>query len=107
MDIEGSEGRALAGLSRGLSKGAVERLLLELHPALLQARGESAAAILNDLRCCGFHVWGIDHTPAMHRRAAAGVVPVDSLLRPLTGGEDLGAWPHVLLTRSRTAVVAV
>lgn len=99
LDIEGAEGQALAGLDRRLRAGAVECLLVELHPELLRERGESPRAIVDAICARGFHALRVDHSRDMHRRAAAGTVPLGDLLAPLTGEDDLGDWPHVLLTR--------
>jgi FkbM family methyltransferase len=99
MDVEGAEGRAIAGLSRRLARGDIERILIELHPAYLQERGESAAQVVAALREYGFHVSRVDHTPAMHRQAALGSVSLSSLLLPVAPGDDLGDWPHLLLTK--------
>ena len=99
MDIEGAEGQALSGLDRRLRAGAIERVLLELHPHYLRERGESAGGIIEAMRARGFHVMRIDHSRDMHRRAAAGSVPLASLIAPLAPGDDLGMWPHVLMTR--------
>ena len=99
IDIEGAEGQALSGLDRRLRAGAIERILLELHPHYLRERGESAAAIIEAMRARGFHVMRVDHSSEMHRRAAAGSVPLASLVAPLAPADDLGMWPHVLMTR--------
>jgi FkbM family methyltransferase len=100
LDIEGAEAQALAGLGRRLTSGRIERILMELHPELLRERGESAEALIATMRSMGFHVLCVNHSRDMHRRAANGSVALSSLLAPIAEGDDLGAWPHVLLTRN-------
>ncbi len=98
MDIEGAEGRALAGLSGALASRRVHRVLLEVHPRHLQAQGSSAERVIADLRGHGYRPWKIDHAPSVYRRVAAGQMDVNSALTPLTDGDDLGPWPHLLWT---------
>ena len=102
MDIEGAEARALPGLRRRLSEGLIDRLILELHPAHLRDQGHSEADVVAELRRHGYKAWRIDHSPTMYRRAAAGTIPVASLLTPLTDVHELGDWPHLLWARNGT-----
>jgi FkbM family methyltransferase len=96
MDIEGGEGRALAGLRRTLSARRVGQVLLELHPAHLRDQGTSAEEVMRTLRGHGYRAWKIDHSPAAYRRAAARRMDASSVLAPLADGDDLGSWPHLL-----------
>ena len=99
MDIEGAEARALAGVGRRLAAGAIDWILLELHPAYLRNQGGSAADVVAQLESHGFDTWQIDHSPSAHRRAASTDIGAGSLLKPLSAAVDLGDWPHVLLGR--------
>jgi FkbM family methyltransferase len=98
MDIEGAESRALAGLSRSLSRRRVHRVLLEVHPQHLRDQGSSAERVIADLRRHGYRPWKIDHSASVYRRVAAGQMDVTSALTPLTDLDDLGPWPHLLWT---------
>lgn len=101
MDIEGAEARALAGLGRRLAAGSIDWILLELHPTYLENQGSSAADLIARLESHGFDAWQIDHSPSVHRRAAAGGIRAGSLLTPISraGAGRLGDWPHVLFGR--------
>ena len=72
MDIEGAEGRALAGLRRALTDRRIKFLLLELHPEYLRVKGHRPDEIVADLRSYGYRAWKIDHSPSAHRRVASG-----------------------------------
>lgn len=98
MDIEGAEGRALGGLHRALAARRVARVLLELHPRHLHDLGSSAERVIADLRGYGYRPWKIDHAPSVYRQVASGRMDVTSALTPLTEGEHLGRWPHLLWT---------
>ena len=100
MDIEGAEAKALPGLGRYLTEGRIARLILELHPAHLRDQGGSAAAVVTDLLASGYRAWRIDQSPDAYRRAASGRLAAERLLSPLTDVNQLGDWPHLLLTRS-------
>jgi len=96
MDIEGSEGRALAGLRRALGDRRIKFLLLEVHPQYLRDQGTSVERIVADLRGYGYRAWKIDHSPSAHRRIASGKMEITSALTPLADMDDLGPWPHLL-----------
>jgi FkbM family methyltransferase len=98
MDIEGAEGRALAGLERSLASRRIARILIELHPQHLADQGSSAAEVIATLRRHGYHGWTIDQSPSIYRRVAAGQLDVTSALSPLEDRQDLGPWPHLLWT---------
>ncbi len=96
IDVEGGEAGVLAGMTSGLARGRYRHVLLECHPALLAARGESASACVDQLTGAGYRAWVIDHSPAAHRRAARNPAAIAALLRPYEAGAQLEAWPHVL-----------
>jgi hypothetical protein len=96
MDIEGAEGRALAGLGRVLRSRRVTHILLEVHPQHFLDQGDSAEGVISGLREHGYRPWKIDHSPSGYRLFAAGEADVTLALTPLVGGEDLGPWPHLL-----------
>jgi FkbM family methyltransferase len=99
MDIEGAEGFALAGLEAALAGSRVQRLLLELHPAQLAEHGQSAAAVIAQLRRRGYRGWKIDHSPSFSRRIAyRRRLDCGQILRPLEEVANLDPWPHLLWT---------
>jgi len=97
IDIEGAEADAIAGMIRGLSQHRYRYALLECHPAELAALGKSLQDCLAPFARAGYRGWHIDHSPAMHRRAASGSVALSELLAPIDHAR-LGAdpWPHLL-----------
>jgi FkbM family methyltransferase len=97
MDIEGAEDLALRGLAKCLARGACRKILLELHPALLEARGSSCAKALAPLLESGYEIFRIDHSPAMTRAAAyAQPRKPEELLSRLQNTAELDSWPHLL-----------
>jgi FkbM family methyltransferase len=97
MDIEGGEADALEGMASGLAARRYRFVLLECHPAELAQNGGSVARCLEPFERAGYSGWHVDHSAAMHRRAASGAVPVNELLTPIdsaTIGRD--PWPHFL-----------
>jgi FkbM family methyltransferase len=97
MDIEGAEDAALAGMAAGLRAGRYARLLVELHPGLLAARGASAEAVIDGLVAAGYGAWEIRHDRATTRRAAyARSLDPQSVLAPWAPGRPVGPWPHFL-----------
>lgn len=54
VDVEGAEGRVLAGMARGVAAGRYRRLLLELHPDALPTFGTTEDAVLAPLRAAGY-----------------------------------------------------
>jgi FkbM family methyltransferase len=104
MDIEGAEGGALRGLSRRLSRGAIDRVILELHPVHLARQRIAPESVVAALEADGYDAWSIDHSPSVHRRSASRRVDPRGLVRPLRNGavperQDLGLWPHLLFVR--------
>jgi hypothetical protein len=97
IDIEGAEVDALRGMTAGLMRRRYRYALVECHPAELQARGASIDDCVGPFARAGYRAWRIDHSPDMHRRAAAGPVPVAELLSPLAPGSAASEhWPHFL-----------
>jgi FkbM family methyltransferase len=97
IDIEGGEAEAIRGMEDGLRRRCYRHILLECHPAALAALGSSIDACLAPLRRAGYRGWRIDHSLAMHKRAATAPVPLGELLTPVD--DDAIAsdpWPHLL-----------
>lgn len=100
MDIEGAEDVALDGMAAGLRSGRYARLLVELHPALLAARGSSGRAVVDKLTAAGYAAWEVRHDPAATRRAAyARALDPASVLARWDPARPLGDWPHLLFSR--------
>jgi FkbM family methyltransferase len=97
IDIEGAEADALRGMAAGLARHRYRYVLVECHPVELQRMGVSLEQCLAPLRRAGYRGWQIDHSAAMHRRAAGGSVPTAELLAPIDE-RVLAAdpWPHLL-----------
>ena len=95
IDVEGAEDLVLAGMQAGLAAQRYRAILLELHPALLRARGVDPESCITLLTRCGYRGWTIDAAPAAYRRAVDPAAPIDSLLRPLDEWRQ-SAWPHLL-----------
>lgn len=98
MDIEGAEELALRGMTRGLSSHRFQRILLELHPAMLAERGIRTEDVLALMLKAGYEGWWLDFSPRANRKAAyARRLNLKDYMRPLTdAGASLDAWPHVL-----------
>jgi FkbM family methyltransferase len=56
IDVEGAEGKVLAGLSATLASGSVRMICCEVHPHLLPLFGTSAGAVESVLRASGFQI---------------------------------------------------
>ena len=95
IDVEGAEDLVLEGMREGLAAKRYRSILLELHPALLAARGVPPEACLDLLSSHGYRGSTIDSTTAAYRRAADPATRVDSLLGPLEAWRA-SAWPHLL-----------
>ena len=97
MDIEGAEGFALQGASKALSNHYIDRLLLELHPQLLDQHGHSAEEIIACLFELGYSAWKIDHSFAVTRKVSYNRnVDLKTLLQPFEQETRLDDWPHLL-----------
>lgn len=90
MDIEGAEGMALRGLERSLASRRVQRLLLEVHPGLLEEHGDSPASVMKHLADIGYTGWTIPSD------VTQGGQP--TRLIALDPSAPLGLWPHQLWT---------
>jgi FkbM family methyltransferase len=97
MDIEGGEVDAVAGMSAGLAAHRYRFVLLECHPELIARAGSTLERCLEPFAGAGYRGWRVDHSPAMHRRAALSDVPLADLLAPIDA-EALRCdpWPHLL-----------
>jgi FkbM family methyltransferase len=101
MDIEGAEGLAINGLTRSLSEGRIDRLMLELHPHLLGEHGHCAYQLMKQLMDYGYQGMDVDHSRETTRRGCYSQrLDPRSLLRPIDLKQPLGEWPHQLWTRS-------
>lgn len=97
IDVEGAEADVIRGMRDGLTAHRYTHLLIECHPAHLVARDASVDECFEPLRAAGYQGWSIDHSPAMHRRAAVEPVAIRELLRPLTTARVVSdPWPHTL-----------
>jgi len=97
IDIEGGEVDAIAGMAMGLAAHRYRFVLLEYHPALIVRAGSTVERCVDPFVRAGYRGWRVDHSPAMHRRAASTPVPLGDLLSPVEVaaiGRD--PWPHVL-----------
>jgi len=97
IDIEGAEGDAIRGMAAGLERRRYRYAIIECHPTELERLGTSIGDALAPFRAAGYRGWRIDHSAAMHRRAASGAVALSELLAPI---DDLALasdpWPHLL-----------
>jgi FkbM family methyltransferase len=95
LDVEGAELDALRGMRDGLSSHKYRALFLEMHPALLEARGDSAEACVGLLLDAGYKGWTIDQSARVYRRALSPLVKTADMLQPLADWRGQ-IWPHVL-----------
>jgi FkbM family methyltransferase len=96
IDVEGAEARVLRGMVDGLGRGRYRYVLLECHPRALEAVGCSVDECVAALGAAGYRGWQIDHSPAMHRRAARSRVDTAAVLTPVNGAIGGDDWPHLL-----------
>lgn len=97
MDIEGAEALALEGMRAGLSRHRYTRIILELHPTMLEEHGSSVRAIVELLRGAGYQGWWVDHSARAVRRASyTRRLRPGEYLRPIEGDEPSDGWPHTL-----------
>ncbi len=100
MDIEGAEGVAIDGLQNFLRKGAISRILLELHPHLLHQLGSSVSEVIGTLRGFGYDIHRIDHSEVVTRKACYGRIrDVRTAMQSLDDSNTLDDWPHVLAVK--------
>lgn len=95
IDVEGAEDLVLRGMQNGLRARRYRAILLELHPAMLSARGLDPGSCVRVLLDFGYRGWTIDGSPAAYRRAIDPAVTTGSLLRPMDEWRGT-AWPHQL-----------
>lgn len=95
IDVEGAEDLVLEGMREGLAAKRYRAVLLELHPALLDARGVMPESCLDLLASHRYRGWTIEGTSAAYRRAANAATRVETLLGPLEAWRST-AWPHLL-----------
>jgi FkbM family methyltransferase len=95
IDVEGGEFDVLRGMTTGLASERYRAIVLELHPELLQRRGQSADDCVRLLGDAGYRGWTIDQSRRVYARAAAAHVPSRDLLRPLDDWSR-DPWPHLL-----------
>jgi FkbM family methyltransferase len=97
IDVEGAEDAVLAGMADGLRAHRYHRLLLELHPALLEARGVTVEECCATLRNAGYIGWTLDHSARGVQRATNGIPmrPRDLLTRA-DRPDPSDPWPHML-----------
>ena len=97
IDIEGGEAEAIRGMAAGLSAHRYRYVLLECHPNELAGLGATVEQCLEPFRRAGYRGWHINHSVAMHRRAAASMIPSNELLSSIDAGAVASdAWPHLL-----------
>ena len=92
MDIEGSEVRALDGMTRTLAASPSLVVLVECNPGALRAAGSSAAELLDRLETEGFRVHEIDER-------AEELRPVADALRAGAHDEDRKFYVNLHCTR--------
>jgi FkbM family methyltransferase len=97
IDVEGYEDGVLQGMQESLHRGAFQRILIELHPALLAERGRTPGECCKVLRAAGYEGWTFDHSRSAQRRAAYGRGgPRSALLRRSDEAPPGDPWPHML-----------
>jgi FkbM family methyltransferase len=94
VDVEGAEGRVLAGMREGLRRRRYRRVMVELHPWLLGDYAAFWREVDGAMRAAGYRAWLLDGSSAAVRRTFYGAPPVPRLdpVHLLPEGE----WPHVL-----------
>ncbi|VTR91658.1 Methyltransferase, FkbM family OS=Singulisphaera acidiphila (strain ATCC BAA-1392 / DSM 18658 / VKM B-2454 / MOB10) GN=Sinac_2265 PE=4 SV=1: Methyltransf_21 [Gemmata massiliana] len=69
MDVQGSEGAALEGMTGLLERSPRVKLLLEFWPLGLERSGYGAARLLDRLQALGFRVYEVDEVQGALRKA--------------------------------------
>ena len=99
IDVEGSEDAVLEGMTAGLARRRYRHVLIEIHPALLAARGVDADRCCERLRTAGYSGWAFDHSPSAIRRAVrARAISLRALLTRADTVPPADPWPHMLWT---------
>jgi FkbM family methyltransferase len=98
IDVEGAEELVVRGMARGLAAGRYRRVLVELHPGQHPDPARLGATMYETMSGAGYRGGWIDTGPGAEREALYGRAAPVARLRPITGGEALGPWPHQLWT---------
>lgn len=105
IDVEGADMDVLSGMREGLRAARYASIVLELHPALLRARGIEPATCIDLLRSHAYRGWSIDLAPAAYRAAARPTIRAEALLGPVDRWRA-SAWPHLLWLAPGESLVA-
>lgn len=107
IDVEGAEDAVLDGMRAGLAAGRYRRVLIELHPGLLAARGVGMDACCGALAAAGYLGWAFDHSARGSRRASyTRAMPLADLLHRTDTAPASDPWPHMLWTLPAFAPMA-
>jgi hypothetical protein len=98
VDVEGAEGRVLAGMREGVRRRRYARVMVELHPWLHDDPAAAVAEMHGAMEEAGYRGWLVEDDPAAVRRAYYGAAGRPAL-RPLEGSPPLRGWPHLLWAR--------
>lgn len=98
IDVEGAEELVVRGMARGLASGRYRRILVELHPGQHPDPARLGATMYATMNGAGYRGGWIETGPEAERDALYGRAAPRPRLRPVTGDEPLGAWPHQLWT---------
>lgn len=98
VDVEGAEEMVVHGMLRGMAQGRYRRVLLELHPGQHPHPERLGETMYRRMTEAGYRGAWIDTGPEAEREALYGRAAARPQLRPVAGGEPLGAWPHQLWT---------
>ena len=100
MDIEGAEALAVPGLTKTLTERRIDKLLLEVHPAMIKGFGKTLRSICKPIVEHGYEAFVIPHgiTETRGSYYSPATAPLPSLSK-WDGSEDLGNWPHLLFSR--------
>jgi FkbM family methyltransferase len=96
IDVEGGEDGVLEGMQSGLARHRFARIMLELHPDILEQRDVSVREVCDRLRAHGYVGWSIDRAGRHERLAAYGRTPPRVALRRADEPDPRDRWPHML-----------
>lgn len=94
IDVEGAEGRVLAGMAEGVRRRRYRRVMVELHPWLFADYPAFWAEADGAMRAAGYRAWLLDGSPDNLRRTLYGAAAVPRLAS--VDAAPPGEWPHVL-----------
>lgn len=103
IDVEGAEELVVRGMARGMAAGRYRRILVELHPGQHPDGARLGETMYRLMDGAGYRGEWIDTGPEAERQALYGRAAPRPALRPVRGGEPLGAWPHQLWTHGGSA----